>query len=240
MHKEALQKSWKRTERSVRNSGAVAELALWECIRDWASPFKVPKATGATSSLLFCLFLPVYYHLSLNKTSSPSFFASSLVSFSNCCCFLHFSGYTLLSVCCWFSHSSSSPLGHSGPLAIQKFLVGFLWSGKRSTSCVDFSVLQCVTWPWVPLSKAPFLHAPLPQRVVSFPHDQHFCCLCFWLYLRSPSPLLCPSHSSRREQLCSVVEMFHWIFTSGVSFQTLQSATMELQRPEWLLLSAHS
>ncbi len=132
MHKEALQKSWKRTEWSVRNSGAVAELALWECIRDRASPFKVPWETGATSSLLFSLFLPEYSHLSLHKTS-PLFFASPPVRFSDCCCFLHFSGYNLLSVRRCFSSSSFSPLGQSGPSAVQQFLVGFFvkWGGKH-------------------------------------------------------------------------------------------------------------
>lgn len=239
MHKEALQKSWKRTEWSVRNSGAVAELALWECISDRASPFKVPRETGATSSLLFCLFFPEYFHLSLYKTSPLSFCVSS-------CQILWLAVFfTFLAILCCQSGVVSFTLpfplwDNLAPQPSSSSLWIFLWSGEGSTSCVDFSVLQCVTWPWVPLSKAPFLHAPLPQRVVSFPHDQHFCCLCFWLYLRSPSPLLCLSHSSQREQLCSVVEMFHWIFTSGVSFQTLQSATMELQRPEWLLPSAHS
>lgn len=236
MHKEVLQKSWKRTEWSIRSSGTVAELSLWECIIDL--PFKASKETEATFSLLFCFFF-LYFPFFSKQTRSPLFLHLLLYFFwllLLCALFwLHFA----VSLA-FFSCSCSSPPGYSGLSAIQQFLVGFLWSREGSTSCVNFSVLQCVTWPWVPLSKAPFLHAPLPQRVVSFPHDQHFCCLCFWLYLRSPSSLLCPSHSSRREQLCSVVEMFHWIFTSGVSFQTLQSATMELQRPEWLLPSAHS
>lgn len=126
MHKEALQKSWKRTERSVRNSGAVAELSLWECIRDWASPFKVPKATGATSSLLFCLFLPVYYHLSLNKTSSPSFFC--IVS----CQFLRL---LLFSSLLWLYFAVSLPL----ILSLVLFPSGTLWPfGHPAVPCGFF------------------------------------------------------------------------------------------------------
>lgn len=67
----------------------------------------------------------------------------------------------------------------------------------------------------------------LPRQVVSSPRDQHFCCLCFWPYLRSPSCLLCPCLSCIREQLWPVVGLFHCIFTSGVSFHSFQSTTMD-------------
>ncbi len=131
MHKEALQKSWKRTEWSVRNSGAVAELALWECISDRASPFKVPRETGATSSysVSFFLKIPVCPYIK----QAPYLFASLPVRFSDCYWFFHFSGYTLLSVRCCFFRSSFSPLGQSGPSAIQQFLVDFFvkWGGKH-------------------------------------------------------------------------------------------------------------
>lgn len=136
MHKEALQKSWKRTEWSVRNSGAVAELALWECIRDRASPFKVPRETGATSSLLFCLFLPEYSRLSPNKTSPPYLFASPPVRFSDCCCFLHFSGYTLLSVWRCSSRSSFCPSGTIWPLSRPAVPCGFFCEVGREALLV--------------------------------------------------------------------------------------------------------
>lgn len=80
----------------------------------------------------------------------------------------------------------------------------------------------------------------LPRRVVSSPRDQHFCCLCFWPYLRSPSCLLCSCLSCIREQLWPVVGLFHCISTSGVSFHSLQSATMGLWRPECPMQSAQS
>lgn len=80
----------------------------------------------------------------------------------------------------------------------------------------------------------------LPRRVVSSPRDQHFCCLCFWAYLRSPSCLLCSCFSCIREQLWPVVGLFHCISTSGVSFHSLQSTTMELWSPEWPMQSAQS
>lgn len=58
---------------------------------------------------------------------------SPLISFSDCCCFLHFSGYTFLSVWCCFSPLSFFPLGQSAPSAVQQFLVGFCvkWGGKH-------------------------------------------------------------------------------------------------------------
>lgn len=91
-------------------------------------------------------------------------------------------------------------------------------------------------------------YCPLPlfslllllRRVVSSPHDQHFCCLCFWPYLRSPSCLLCLCLSCIREQLWPVVGLFQCISTSGVSFHSLQSTTMGLWRPEWPMQSAQS
>lgn len=91
-------------------------------------------------------------------------------------------------------------------------------------------------------------YCPLPlfslllllRRVVSSPRDQHFCCFCFWPYLRSPSCLLCPCLSCIREQLWPVVGLFHCISTSGVSFHSLQSTTIGLWRPEWPMQSAQS
>lgn len=120
MHKEALQKSWKRTERSIRNSDAVAELSLWESIRDWASPFKVPKETEVTSSLLLGLFLPVYSRLSLNKT--PLFFLHRLLSDS-------------LASLLWLDFAVSLPL----ILSLVLFPSGTLWPlGHPAVPCAFF------------------------------------------------------------------------------------------------------
>lgn len=130
------------------------------------------------------------------------------------------------------------PRADHGPADTHPALVGLVnW---EDTSCVDFSILQHVIWPGVLLSHAPFSLLLLPRRVVSSPRDQHFCCLCFWLYLRSPSFLLCPWLSCIREQLWPVVGLFHCISTSGVSFHSLQSTTMGFWRPEWPMLRVQS
>lgn len=105
MHKEVLQKSWKRTEWSIRSSGTVAELSLWECIIDL--PFKASKETEATFSLLFCFFF-LYFPFFSKQTRSPLFYISCCI-FSDYCCCVHFSGYILLSVWLFF-------LAHALPL----------------------------------------------------------------------------------------------------------------------------
>lgn len=50
------------------------------------------------------------------------------------------------------------PLGGQGQLTVTQALVGLVnW---EDTSCVDFSILQHVIWPGVPLFPSPFLPAP--------------------------------------------------------------------------------
>lgn len=118
--------------------------------------------------------------------------------------------------------------------------LGVTTASRQSPSSCGFSELRRHLCVWIfqffNMSFGWESYCPLPlfsllfllRRVVSSPHDQHFCCLCFWPYLRSPSCLLCPSLSCIREQLWPVVELFHCISTSGVSFHSLQSTTMGL------------
>lgn len=110
---------------------------------------------------------------------------------------------------------------------------------KRHFFCGFFNSSTCHQ-PGVLLSRRPFFGLLLLRQVVSSPHDQHFCCLCFCCYLRSPSCLLFSCLSCIREQLWPVVGLFHCISTSGVSFQCLQSSTMDLRRPEWPMQRAQS
>lgn len=99
---------------------------------------------------------------------------------------------------------------------------------ERKDTSVDFSILSYVSLSCPHHCLSSFLSSFLLQWVVSFPHDQHFCCLCFLLYLRSPSFLSSLSHSCMREQLCPVVGMFRWVSNSRVSFYSLLSSTMGL------------
>lgn len=60
------------------------------------------------------------------------------------------------------------------------------------------------------------------------PRGQHFCWLCFSLYLRSPSRLSSLSHSCMREQSRPVVGMFRWVSNSRVPLYSALSGTMGL------------
>lgn len=126
-------------------------------------------------------------------------------------------------------------------------------TGFSDLSMTDVPTFNCFSSRWREYIPSAFFNSPASLRcpchcpssflssfslywVVSFPHDQHFCCLCFLLHLWSPSFLSSPSHSCMREWVvpcCGDVR----VSNSRASFYSLLSSTMGLK---CLLQNAHT